>query len=60
MIAQRLLAGLLTVLVFALIIFGSVAVFRYLGNANYGWFVGIGFCVVMVIAFFVQGRRQSR
>jgi hypothetical protein len=60
MIGQRILAALLTALVFALIIFGSVAVFRYLGDETYGWFVGIGFCVIMVVAFIVQGRRQSR
>jgi hypothetical protein len=60
MIAQRFLAALLTVLVFALIIAISIAVFRYLGHEGYGWFVGIGFCLVMVIAFFAQGRRQSR
>lgn len=60
MIGQRILAGLLTTLLFALIIVVSVAVFRYLGNVTYGWIVGIGFCVVMVVAFIVQGRRQSR
>ena len=58
MIAQRLLATLLTVLVFALIIVISVAVFRYLGHPGYGWFVGVGFCLVMVVAFIVQGRRE--
>ena len=60
MIGQRILAALLTLLVFALIIAISVAVFRYLGHEGYGWFVGIGFCVVMVVAFLVQGRRPSR
>jgi uncharacterized membrane protein YbhN (UPF0104 family) len=59
MIAQRLLAALLTVLVFALIIVISLAIFRYLGHPAYGWFVGIGFCLVMVVAFVVQGRRDS-
>jgi hypothetical protein len=59
MIAQRFLAALLTTLVFALIIAISLAVFRYLHHPAYGWFVGVGFCVVMVIAFVVQGRRQQ-
>jgi hypothetical protein len=58
MITQRLLAALLTVLVFALIIAISLAVFRYLEHPAYGWFVGVGFCVVMVVAFLVQGRRD--
>ena len=58
MIGQRILAALLTVLVFALIISIAVAVFRYLGHPGYGWFVGIGFCVVMVVAFLAQSRRQ--
>lgn len=57
MITQRLLAALLTALVFALIIAISRAVFHYLGHPGYGWFVGIGFCVVMVVAFLAQGRR---
>jgi hypothetical protein len=59
MIGQRILAALLTVLVFALIIAISIAVFRYLGHPDYGWFVGIGFCVIMVVAFIVQGRREQ-
>jgi uncharacterized membrane protein YbhN (UPF0104 family) len=58
-IGQRILAALLTVLVFALIISIAVAVFRYLGHPGYGRFVGIGFCVVMVVSFVVQGRRGS-
>jgi hypothetical protein len=57
-ITQRLLAVLLTVLVFALIISISVAVFRYLGDPGFGWFVGVGFCAVMVLGFVVQGRRE--
>jgi hypothetical protein len=60
MIAQRLLAALLTTLVFALIIAIAVAVFRYLGHPGYGWFVGIGFCLIMVVAFIVQGRHETR
>ena len=59
MIGQRILAALLTVLVFALIIALSVAFFRYLGHPGFGWFVGIGFCVIMVVAFVVQGRREQ-
>ncbi len=58
MIAQRLLAALLTFLVFALIIAIAVAVFRWLGHPGYGWIIGIGCCVVMVVAFVVQGRRE--
>jgi uncharacterized membrane protein YbhN (UPF0104 family) len=57
-IGQRILAALLTALVFALIIAIAVAVFRYLGHPAYGWFVGIGFCVVMVASFLIQGRRS--
>ena len=60
MIAQRVLEALLTVLLFAFIIAVSVAVFRWLGHPGYGWFIGIGFCVVMVVAFLAQGRRQPR
>ena len=58
MMAQRLLAALLTVLVFALIIAIAVAVFRALGHPTFGWFVGVGFCLVMVVAFLLQGRRD--
>jgi hypothetical protein len=58
MIAQRLLAALLTVLVFALIIALSIALFRYLHHPAYGWYVGIGFCLVMVLAFVLQGRSE--
>ncbi|HSP37559.1 MAG TPA: hypothetical protein VLR26_07390 [Frankiaceae bacterium] len=58
MIAQRLLAALLTVLVFALIIAIAVAVFRSMGHPGYGWFAGIGFCAVMVVAFVIQGRSE--
>jgi hypothetical protein len=55
---QRIVAALLTALVFALIIAIAVAVFRALGHPGYGWFVGIGFCVVMVVSFLLQGRRN--
>ncbi|MDQ1634036.1 MAG: hypothetical protein QOJ32_845 [Frankiaceae bacterium] len=60
MIGQRLLAAFLTILVFALIILGAQAVFRYLGYPGYGWYVGVGFCAVMVLAFIVQGRHERR
>jgi hypothetical protein len=60
MIGQRILAALLTLLVFALIIAVASAVFRYLGHPAWGWFVGVGFCVVMVVAFLLQGRRANR
>jgi hypothetical protein len=60
MIGQRILAALLTVLFLALIIAIALAVFRYLGHPGYGWFVGVGFCVVMIVAFVVQGRRERR
>ncbi len=58
MIGQRILAALLTILVFALIIAIAHAVFQYLGHPAYGWYVGIGFCAVMVFAFLFQGRRE--
>jgi O-antigen/teichoic acid export membrane protein len=57
-IAQRLVAAVLTLLVFALIIAIAHAVFQYLDHPAYGWYVGIGFCAVMVVAFVVQGRRE--
>jgi hypothetical protein len=60
MIAQRIVAALLTILVFALIIAIAQAVFRYLGAPAYGWYVGVGFCLVMVLAFIIQGRRERR
>ena len=60
MIGQRLLAAFLTILVFALIILVAQAVFRYLGHPAYGWYVGVGFCAVMVVAFVLQGRRERR
>lgn len=60
MIGQRVLAALLTILVFALIIAVAHAVFQYLGHPAYGWYVGIGFCVIMVVAFVFQGRRERR
>lgn len=58
MIGQRILAALLTILLFALIVAISLAVFRYLDHPGYGWFVGVGFCAIMVVAFVVQGRRE--
>jgi O-antigen/teichoic acid export membrane protein len=60
MIGQRILAALLTVLAFALIIAIARAVFRYLGHPGYGWPVGVGFCLIMVVAFFMQGRGEAR
>jgi hypothetical protein len=53
-IAQRFLAALLTFLLFALIIVGSVALARVLGYPAWGWFIGIGICAMMVIGFLRQ------
>jgi hypothetical protein len=51
---QRFLAALLTFLLFALIIVGSVAVARALGSPGWGWVIGIGICVMMVFGFWRQ------
>jgi hypothetical protein len=70
MTGSRLLAVLLTVLLFALIIFGAVAIARALHHTAWGWAFGVGFCLLMVYGFLRQskhappppppGRRQRR
>jgi uncharacterized membrane protein HdeD (DUF308 family) len=56
---QRLLAALLTFLFFALIITGSVAICRALKHPGWGWVIGIGICVMMVVGFVVQSRAST-
>ena len=58
MTGQRALAALLTFLLFALIITGSVAVCRALKHPGWGWVIGIGICVMMVVGFLVQSRSE--
>ncbi len=59
MTGQRALAALLTFLLFALIITGSVAVCRALKHPGWGWVIGIGICVMMVVGFLVQSRSEA-
>jgi hypothetical protein len=56
---QRALAALLTFLLFALIITGSVALCRVLGHPGWGWAIGIGICVMMVYGFLRQSRSAA-
>jgi hypothetical protein len=56
---QRALAALLTFLLFALIITGSVALCRVLGHPGWGWAIGIGICLMMVYGFLRQGRSAA-
>jgi hypothetical protein len=51
---QRVVAAVLTVLLFALIIVGSVAIARIFGYPTWGWFIGIGICALMVVGFLTQ------
>jgi hypothetical protein len=51
---QRVVAIVLTVLLFALIIVGSVAIARVFGYPAWGWFIGIGICALMVVGFLRQ------
>lgn len=51
---QRVVAVILTVLLFALIIVGSVAIARIFGYPGWGWFIGIGICGLMVVGFLRQ------
>lgn len=60
MTGQRLLAALLTFLFFALIISGSVAICRALKHPGWGWVIGIGICVMMVVGFFAQSRSSTQ
>ena len=50
MTAQRALAVLLTLLLFALVIFGLAAVFALFGHRNWGYVVGALACAVMTYA----------
>ena len=56
---QRVLAAVLTFLFFALIITGSVAICRALKHPGWGWVIGPGICVIMVVAFLRQSRTQA-
>lgn len=56
MTGSRLLAALLTFLLFALIIVGAVAIARVFGHPAWGWVFGIGFCLMMVYGFVRQSR----
>jgi hypothetical protein len=56
MIGSRLLAALLTFLLFALIIFGAVAIARSFHHPAWGWVIGVGFCLMMVYGYVRQSR----
>ena len=52
MTGQRVVAVVLTFLLFALIIVGSVAIARVcFGYPAWGWFIGFGICALMVVGF---------
>ena len=55
MTGQRVVAVVLTFLLFALIIVGSVAIARVFDYPTWGWFIGFGFCGLMVFGFLKQG-----
>jgi hypothetical protein len=55
---QRLLAVLLTVMLFGLIVFGAGAGFATFGERWVGYVVGGLFCVVMVVGAVVSSRRS--
>jgi hypothetical protein len=57
--AQRALAALLTFLLFALIITGSVAICRVFKHPAWGWVIGIGICLMMVYGFVRQSRSEA-
>ncbi|OAA24434.1 hypothetical protein UG55_103078 [Frankia sp. EI5c] len=55
---QKVLAALLTVLLFALIIFGLGAAFDQFDHRGWGYVVGIATCLVMVVAGVSAARRD--
>ncbi|WP_018635382.1 hypothetical protein [Parafrankia elaeagni] len=57
--AQKVLAAFLTVLLFALIVFGLGAAFDQFGHRGWGHVVGLGCCAVMVVAGVVTSRRDQ-
>jgi hypothetical protein len=56
--AQRAVAVLITVLFFALVVFGAGAVFATAGHRTWGYAAGGLFCVVMAGAAVVVDRRE--
>ncbi|WP_018501497.1 hypothetical protein [Parafrankia discariae] len=56
--AQKLLAAFLTVMLFALVVFGLGAAFDSFGHRGWGYVVGLGCCAVMIIAGLVAARRD--
>ncbi|CUU54492.1 hypothetical protein CcI49_15220 [Frankia sp. CcI49] len=58
-LGQKVLAGFLTFLLFALVIFGLGAAFDQFGERAWGYGVGIGVCVIMVVAGVAAGRRDE-
>lgn len=57
---QRILAVLLTALLFAFVVVVAVAIFRAAGHPAWGWVVGIGFCLAMVYGFLRERQRRDR
>jgi hypothetical protein len=58
-IAQRVLAVVLTVLLFAVIVFGAGAIFGAFGQRGWGYLIGGAFCLVMVAAGLLGRRGQG-
>ncbi|ABW15226.1 conserved hypothetical protein [Parafrankia sp. EAN1pec] len=56
--AQKLLAAFLTAMLFALVVFGLGAAFDSVGHRGWGYLVGIGCCIVMVVAGVAAARRD--
>jgi hypothetical protein len=53
------LAAVLTFLLFALIITGSVALCRVFKHPGWGWVIGPAICATMVVAFLRQSRTSA-
>ncbi|EFC86292.1 hypothetical protein [Parafrankia sp. EUN1f] len=58
-LGQKVLAGILTFLFFALVIFGLGAAFDQFGHRAWGHAIGIGACVIMVVAGVATSRRDQ-
>jgi hypothetical protein len=59
MTTQRVVAVLLTVLLFAVIVLGAGALFAVFGYRGWGYLAGAGFCLVMVAAALLGRRGQG-
>lgn len=59
MTAQRILAAVLTVLLFAIVILGFGLIFNLFGQYVIGLVVGAVFCALMVVGFVRDQRKGS-